>query len=284
MAVPLDRIKTVAALRCAVAAWRAAGERVALVPTMGALHEGHLSLVDLAREKAERCVVSIFVNPTQFGPNEDLDAYPRDTEGDLAKLAARDVDAAFLPDVSEIYPEGFATTVRVSGISDGLCGDARPGHFDGVATVVTKLLLQCLPDIAIFGEKDYQQLLVIRRLALDLNIPVEILGGPIKRETDGLALSSRNAYLSATERQAAPKLQQALQQTAARLKNGDTMDNAARDALAELDAAGFRPDYFELRDAANLQPLARLETRPARLLAAAWLGRTRLIDNIAVIR
>jgi pantoate--beta-alanine ligase len=197
---PLPIVRTVAELRAQVAGWRKAGQRVGLVPTMGALHEGHLSLVRLAREHAERVVVSVFVNPTQFSPNEDFDAYPRDEAHDAGLLAGVGCDLLFAPGVAEMYPPGFATTVTVAGVSEPLDGTARPGHFVGVATIVSKLLNQCGPDVAVFGEKDYQQLQVIRRLARDLDLPVEIVGGPTARAEDGLALSSRNAYLSAAER------------------------------------------------------------------------------------
>ena len=208
-------VRTVAELRADRAKWRKAGEKIALVPTMGALHQGHLSLVALAKEKADRAVVSIFVNPIQFGPREDFHLYPRDEAGDLAKLAAAGADLVFIPDVAEMYPAGFSTRINVGDLTEDLCGAARPNHFDGVATVVAKLLLQCAPDVAIFGEKDYQQLLVIRRMVRDLNLPVEILGGPIVREKDGLALSSRNAYLSPAERRIAPLLHQTIAQVAA---------------------------------------------------------------------
>jgi pantoate--beta-alanine ligase len=275
-------LRDVAALRQQVARWRAAGESVALVPTMGALHAGHLSLVELAREHARRCVVSIFVNPTQFGPSEDFDAYPRDETGDLAKLATVAADAVFLPSAGEMYPRGFNTKVAVGGVSEGLCGGARPGHFDGVATVVTKLLLQCLPDVAIFGEKDYQQLMLIRRLVADLDIPVHILGAPIRREADGLAMSSRNAYLSPAERATAPRLHATLLQAGERLLHGEPFAEVQVDASRALAENGFRPEYLELRAAADLEPLQRVGDAPARLLVAARLGRTRLIDNVRI--
>ncbi len=271
-------------LRKRIALWRDQNQLITLVPTMGALHEGHLSLIELAHKLGDKVVVSLFVNPKQFGANEDLDLYPRDREGDLAALATRNVDLVYMPTPEQIYPSGFATTISVGGPSQGLCADSRPGFFDGVATVVTKLFLHCQPDLAIFGEKDYQQLLVVRRLVRDLDLPIEIIGGPIVRDNDGLALSSRNAYLSKTERQAAPLLHKLLEQTARRLKNGETMHEASRPALRELATAGFEPDYFELRDASDLTPLQQLEEKPARLLIAARLGTTRLIDNIAVMR
>lgn len=282
-AIPIAR--TVADVRAQVRAWREAGERVALVPTMGALHAGHISLIALARTHADRVVASVFVNPTQFGPNEDFDAYPRDEPGDAARLAKAGCDLMFAPSVAEVYPAGAATTVHVSGVSEPLDGAARPGHFDGVATVVSKLFNMVAPDVAIFGEKDYQQLQVVRRFTADLNLPVEIVGAPTLRAEDGLALSSRNAYLSHTERGVAPALQQALRHAAERLRAGDRVDAVEAEALAALKAAGFGPiDYVEARGAADLARLGPgpLEGAPARLLAAARLGRTRLIDNLAV--
>jgi len=255
---------------------------IALVPTMGALHEGHIALVKEAQIRAKHVVVSIFVNPRQFGPNEDLDAYPRQVEKDAALLNQNSVSLLWLPTPDVMYPNGFATNISVSGVSEGLCGGARPGHFDGVATVVTKLLLQVQPNVALFGEKDYQQLAVIRRFVTDLNIPVEIQGVPIQRAGDGLALSSRNAYLSAEERAIAPLIYKTLQNTAERIRNGALVDESVASAVDKLEEAGFGPiDYFELRDAENLKILTKYD-RPARVLAAAKLGRTRLIDNIAV--
>jgi pantoate--beta-alanine ligase len=274
----------VAALRDAVGGWRAKGERVGLVPTMGALHRGHLALVEAAHGQCERLVASLFVNPKQFGPREDFAAYPRDEAADLAKFAEADVDLVFAPSVEEMYPPGFSSNIRVAGISDRLEGAHRPGHFDGVATVVAKLLLQCLPDAAFFGEKDYQQLMVVRRMARDLDIPVRIEGVPTVREPDGLALSSRNVYLSPEERRVAPRLYRVLNDTAAVLRERpDAAAPALAGGISALDGAGFVTDYLELRDAADLSPMITLD-RPARLLAAARLGRTRLIDNIAVMR
>lgn len=278
-AVPTTR--TVSELRQRVTTWRKAGERIALVPTMGALHEGHLSLVALAKTKADRVVVSIFVNPIQFGPREDLKTYPRDEKGDLAKLSKAGADLVFAPETTEMYPQGFSTNVRVGDLTEDLCGAARPNHFDGVATVVAKLLLQCAPDIAIFGEKDYQQLLVIKRLVRDLNVPVEIIGAPIVREADGLALSSRNAYLSPSERATAPLLFQTISAVAADLAQGRGCDDAVVAARFKLDAAGFRVDYVAVRDPDTLKPLSGPVKR-ARVLAAAYLGKTRLIDNVPV--
>jgi pantoate--beta-alanine ligase len=273
---------TVAAMRAAVKAWRAAGERVALVPTMGALHAGHVSLVELARQRADRVIVSIFVNPTQFAPNEDFARYPRTFEADLARLDGR-ADAVFHPAADEVYPEGFCTTVSLGGPAvAGLEDRFRPTHFAGVATVVAKLLLQALPDVAIFGEKDYQQLAVIRRMARDLDIPVEILGGPTLRDTDGLALSSRNAYLTPQERAAAPVLHQALSRAAQGLTAGLAAAPVLQEARDLVTGAGFELDYLELRDAGSLAPIADVEGAEGRLLVAARLGRTRLIDNLAV--
>ena len=275
-------VDTVAELRRTVSAWRAVGATVGLVPTMGYLHRAHMALVEFAQARTDLVVTSIFVNPTQFGENEDYGTYPRDLEGDLAKLVAAGVDLAFTPRLGEIYPHGFSTTVSVSGVSDGLCGKARPGHFDGVATVVSKLLLHCLPDLAVFGEKDYQQLQVIRRMARDLDIPVAIEGVPTVREDDGLALSSRNAYLCERERAAAPALYRVLCATARAVVEGTPAAAARERAHAALAAAGFdRVEYVELCDAETLAPVER-PARPARLLAAAWLGRTRVIDNVAV--
>ncbi len=275
-------VRSVAALREIVADWRARGERVGLVPTMGAIHKGHLALVQAASGQGGRVVASLFVNPKQFGPSEDFAAYPRDEAADLAAFRGAGVDLVFAPTVAEMYPSGFATNVRVGAVSEGLDGAHRPGHFDGVATVVAKLLLQSLPDAAYFGEKDYQQLTVVRHLARDLDIPVRIEGVTTVREADGLALSSRNVYLSPEERRAAPLLYQVLCDSAAALANQpDAVGAALECGLARLSAGGFAVDYLELRDAESLAPLARLAGR-ARLLVAARIGRTRLIDNIPV--
>lgn len=275
-------VDSIAGLRKQVAKWRKKGEKVALVPTMGALHDGHLSLVKLAIKKADRTVVSIFVNPTQFAPNEDFSTYPRDHESDTAKLAALGTDLIYAPPGEEVYPPDFSTRVEVSGLSEGLCGRSRPHFFGGVATVVTKLLIQCLPDYAIFGEKDYQQLLVIRRLARDLDIPVEILGGAIVREADGLAMSSRNAYLTDEERATAPLLFRTITEIAKRLANGEETATALEWGRATLADAAFDVDYLEVRNADNLEPVIDTVREPARVFAAAMLGRTRLIDNVAV--
>ena len=274
-------IRTVKDLRDHLAPWRVAGERIALVPTMGALHEGHLSLVKLAKSRAARVVTSIFVNPIQFGPREDFGRYPRDEAGDVLKLGKAGTDLVFAPDTAEMYPQDFSTNVSVGDLTQDLCGAARPNHFDGVAPVVAKLLLQCAPDIAVFGEKDYQQLLVIRRLVGDLDIPVEIIGGPIVREEDGLALSSRNVYLSPSERKIAPLLHQTLVAVATELSQGRGADAAAQAGRFKLEAAGFRVDYVAVRDPETLKPLSGPVTK-ARVLAAVHLGRTRLIDNVAV--
>jgi pantoate--beta-alanine ligase len=277
--------RSVTALRREVASWRAAGERIGLVPTMGALHRGHLALVAAAQAQCRRAVVSIFVNPKQFGPREDFSAYPQPEADDLAKLSAAGVDLAFIPAVEEMYPQGFATTISVGGPSEGLCGAHRPGHFDGVATVVAKLLTQAAPDTAFFGEKDFQQLMVVRRMARDLDLPVEIVGVPTVREADGLALSSRNIYLSAAERRVAPNLHRVLQESAAAVIAREAPPGAVlRDGLAELRQLGFTVEYLELRDATSLAPLSEMSAAPARLLAAVHLGRTRLIDNVPVAR
>src|SRR3954454_17602768 len=275
--------RTIADLRRQIAAWRGRGARIGLVPTMGAIHAGHLALVHAASGQNERVVASLFVNPKQFGPSEDFSSYPRDEAADLAAFEGAGVDLVFMPAVEEMYPPGFATNVRVAGVSEGLDGTFRPGHFEGVATVVCKLLLQCLPDAAYFGEKDYQQLLVVRRLARDLAIPVRIAGVPTVREADGLALSSRNVYLSVEERRTAPLLYRTLRDVAAEIAARPDAVGAALDrGPSVLREGGFAVDYLELRDAADLAPVALL-TAPSRLLAAARLGRTRLIDNIPVV-
>ncbi len=282
----LPIVRTVADLRAAVAGWRREGLSVGFVPTMGALHEGHLSLVRLALSRADRVVASIFVNPTQFGPEEDLAAYPRDEAGDAAKLAEAGCHLLFAPSPAEMYPPGAATVVTVSGVSEPLDGLARPGHFAGVATVVAKLLSQVRPDLAVFGEKDYQQLQVIRRLAADLDLGAEILGAPTARAADGLALSSRNAYLTAEERQQAPELAAALAEAVLALRSGAPVARVEAGAVARLQAAGFGPvDYVEVRDAGDLSRLGPGPLpagQPGRILAAARLGRARLIDNMAV--
>ncbi|MGF7173287.1 pantoate--beta-alanine ligase [Azospirillum doebereinerae] len=282
-AASLPVLRTIADLRALVAAWRAEGLTVALVPTMGALHDGHLGLVRRGRELADRVIASVFVNPTQFAPHEDFDRYPRDEAGDSAKLVSAGCHALYAPTVREMYPDGFATAISVGGPSEGLCGTFRPQMFGGVAVVVTKLFLQALPDVAVFGEKDYQQLMVIRRFTRDLDIPVKVEGLPTVREADGLALSSRNAYLSADERARAPELNRALTAAAAALTGGAEVDGVLTAVRGRIAEAGFVSiDYVELRDAETLAPVSRVE-RPARLLAAAWLGKARLIDNIPVL-
>ena len=274
----------VAELRAEISRFRAAGETIALVPTMGALHDGHLALVRAGQRLCRRTVATIFVNPAQFGPKEDFRTYPRDEASDIAKLVAVGADALFAPALEEIYPAGFSTTVTVAGVSQGLCGDFRPGHFAGVATVVTKLLLQAMPDVALFGEKDYQQLQVIKRLARDLDIPVRIEGVETVREPDGLALSSRNWYLLPAERRTAPLLFRVLTRIAKRLAEGAEAAPLLAEGRATLADAGFDPvQYLEVSDAETLQPLERAD-RPARVLAAAYLGKTRLIDNVPVPR
>jgi pantoate--beta-alanine ligase len=276
-------VREVAELRRVVAQWHRAGEIVALVPTMGALHRGHLALIARARELADRVAASIFVNPTQFGPNEDFSRYPRDEVADATQLAAAHCDLLYAPTTAEMYPPGFATTVSAGSLAEPLCGRFRPGHFAGVATVVTKLLLQAGTDLACFGEKDYQQLQIIRRVVRDLDIPVRIEGVPTVREEDGLALSSRNASLSPVERRIAPALHRVLTEVAARAEAGTPADEAASWGAAAVIAAGFtKLDYLEIRDAESLAPLAA--GRPGRVFAAAWLGRTRLIDNEALRR
>lgn len=258
------------------------GGRLALVPTMGALHAGHLALITEARKRADRVAASIFVNPMQFGANEDLAKYPRQEAKDVRMLEEAGCDVLWLPSVADIYPPGFTTTVHVSGVSDRWEGEVRPGHFDGVATVVAKLLLSVGPDVAVFGEKDFQQLAVIRRMVADLNIPVEIVGVPTVRDADGLALSSRNTYLSADEREWAAALPNALKAARDAIRSGSEIAKVLQQAKQSLVNAGFlRIDYFALVDAATLEPLDRSEGE-MRLIAAAVLGSTRLIDNLAV--
>jgi pantoate--beta-alanine ligase len=264
-------------------AWRGAGQSIGLVPTMGALHAGHLALVAEAKARADKVVATIFVNPLQFGANEDLDAYPRQEARDVELLEAAGCDLLWLPQASEMYPPGFATTVSVSGVSERWDGAARPGHFDGVATVVAKLFASVRPDLAIFGEKDFQQLAVIRRMNADLGLGVEIVGAATVRDGDGLALSSRNAYLSADERQRALALPQALDEARAAVLSGEPVAQTLEAARARLTEAGFGPiDYVALVDAATLEPVARAAGE-MRLIAAARIGATRLIDNLSVI-
>lgn len=279
----MNTVSTLAALREQVNAARQSGQRIALVPTMGNLHAGHMSLIETAHRHAGFVVASVFVNPLQFGPSEDLDSYPRTLADDQHKLEEAGCHLLFTPSVALMYPQGMQgqTLVHVSGVSEGLCGGSRPGHFDGVATVVTKLFNMVQPDVAVFGEKDYQQLAVIRKMTGDLNTPVEIVGAPIVRGADGLALSSRNGYLDAAQLKTAPALYQCLQQSVAGIQSG-RRDYAAvlQEAAASLQTAGMRPDYLELREAGSLQP-ATADSRELVILAAAFLGNTRLIDNIA---
>lgn len=283
-----DSTQTVAGLRERVATWRTRGETVAFVPTMGALHEGHLSLVRLGKQRADRCVASIFVNPKQFAAHEDLGTYPRREAEDMELLAGAGCDLVFLPQPEEMYPDGFATSVRVEGLSEPLDGQSRPHFFGGVATVVTKLLNQVRADVAIFGEKDYQQLLIIRRLAADLDIDTQIIGGPIVREGDGLAMSSRNAYLSSVERRIAGQLNKVLRQTALKIAQGGDVLGSIEDGHALLKHAGFGAiDYFEARSGKDLSllgpgKLSGDDLGQARVFIAAMLGRTRLIDNMKV--
>jgi pantoate--beta-alanine ligase len=276
-------VTTIAELRSRVAGWRGEGDAVALVPTMGALHRGHLALVHVARESAERVCATIFVNPTQFAPGEDFASYPRKEQADRELLDAEGTDLLFMPSVDEMYSADHSTRIRVGGPADTLEHEFRPGHFDGVATVVAKILLQALPDVALFGEKDYQQLMVIRRMVRDLDLPVRIEGVPTVREPDGLALSSRNAYLSAEERRVAPALHRTIESVARAVAGGAAPEGETARASEALGRAGFRKvDYVAVRDAETLEPVTDA-SRPSRVLAAAWLGRARLIDNVPVI-
>jgi pantoate--beta-alanine ligase len=279
----MNQFQDINALQEQIQAWRALGERIALVPTMGNLHEGHLRLIDEAKQHADRCVVSIFVNPTQFGPSEDFAAYPRTPDEDCALLEARETDAVFLPTVEMMYPHGEAVSTSITvpeELANILCGASRPGHFNGVATVVTKLFNLVQPDVAVFGEKDYQQLLVIRRMVADLNIPVEIIGQATIREANGLAMSSRNRYLSDEQRGQAAQLYVSLQVCCERLQAGER-DIATIEAMAveQLEAAGFEPDYVSIRRAADLG-LPGAADKELVILAAAGLGKARLIDNL----
>ncbi|MDH1338295.1 pantoate--beta-alanine ligase [Ectopseudomonas oleovorans] len=280
----MNMVKTLRELRAAIAQARAEGKQIGFVPTMGNLHAGHVSLVEIAAQRADFVVASIFVNPLQFGAGEDLDKYPRTLAADQEKLLAAGCHLLFHPDVAEIYPHGMGDQTRVSvpGVSEGLCGASRPGHFEGVATVVTKLFNMVQPDLAVFGEKDYQQLAVIRALVQDLNMPIQIIGAPTQRAEDGLALSSRNGYLSDEQRATAPALYRGLQTIAEELRRG------ARDyarlietTQAQQRTAGFIPDYLEIRNAVNLRP-AQVDDHHLVILTAAQLGSTRLIDNLVV--
>jgi pantoate--beta-alanine ligase len=283
MPVSVAVCRTIAELRARIAEWRKAEDTAGLVPTMGALHDGHLQLVRRAQAECRRTIVTLFVNPTQFGPHEDLAAYPRDEAGDRDKLALVGVDLLFAPEIAEMYPPGFATTVSVGSLTEHLCGPHRPGHFAGVATIVAKLLLQALPDAAYFGEKDFQQLQVIRRLTRDLDIPTRIAGVPTVRDANGLALSSRNRYLSSSERAMAIALPRTLETMARRLAkaHGEVADSVAW-GRQQLESAGFsKIDYVEVCDAETLQPVTEIKG-VCRVFAAAWVGRTRLIDNMPI--
>jgi pantoate--beta-alanine ligase len=275
-------IRTLVELRSKVAGWKAAGESVAVVPTMGALHQGHLSLVRAAKEACDRVIVTIFINPKQFNNPDDYNNYPRTEEEDARKLIALKADVVYVPDGDQMYPNGFATTVSVEGITQGLCGAHRAGHFDGVATIVTKLFTQTQADKAFFGEKDYQQLQVVTRLARDLDLPIEVIGCPTIREEDGLAMSSRNLLLSDRARTWAPELHRAMEEMSEGLLAGGDLETLRAAAVSRVERAGFtQVEYLDLRSADQLE-LMTTPDRPARLLAAAWLAGVRLIDNIAV--
>lgn len=277
--------RTVSALRARVGEWRRDGLTIAFAPTMGALHEGHLSLITKGRAIADRTVASIFVNPAQFAAHEDLSTYPRDEAADCDLLHEAGCDLAYIPDATEVYPPGYQTAISVADLSQGLCGASRPHFFGGVATVVCKLLNQCRPDYAIFGEKDYQQLLIIQRMVRDLDMDVKIVGAPIVREKDGLAMSSRNKYLTDEERSVAGRLNRILAKMTAALEQGDEVSRVLANGRADLTAQGFNAiDYLEVRDATDLSAQSEGPvTSPSRLFAAAMLGKTRLIDNMAII-
>jgi len=278
----LEVVRTIAELRQHTSRWRIAGQTIGLIPTMGALHNGHLSLIKLAQGKCDRVIATIFVNPRQFLPNEDFDEYPRNEEIDIQKLIGMGVDLLFAPKAPEMYQPDASTTVVISKLTDCLCATSRPGFFDGVGTVVTKLLIQALPDLAIFGEKDYQQLLVIKRLTRDLDIPVEIIGAPTIRGADGLAVSSRNVFLSQTNRETASKVFEILKKTATAIAQGNDVLVACEEARSELMLAGFSEiDYFEARHSETLELIQNFENN-GRLFAAVWLGSTRLIDNLEI--
>jgi len=275
--------RTVPSLRRVLAPYWKAGERIALVPTMGALHRGHLALVREARRRARRVVVSIFVNPTQFAPHEDFGSYPRGFAADLKALQTAKADLVWAPSAEVMYPEGFATRIEPQGAAKaGLEDKFRPHFFGGVATVVTKLFTQTAPDFALFGEKDYQQLRVVTQMAKDLDLPLKVIGVPTVREKDGLALSSRNAYLSAAERRVAPTLYRVLSANAKRIRQGEPIEMVLEEGRAEIERAGFSVDYLEARHALTLAPIVSRKDGPIQLLVAAKIGKTRLIDNIAV--
>ncbi len=279
----LSIVRAVSDLRGEIIKWRNEGRTIGLVPTMGALHDGHISLLQEARRRADKVVTTIFVNPTQFGPNEDFTKYPRDEAADVEKLIAAKCDLLYAPTVTEMYPPNFSTTVRVGDVTEGLCGAARPGHFDGVATVVTKLLMQALPDVAVFGEKDYQQFVMIKRFVRDLDIPVEVVGAPTVREHDGLAMSSRNVYLSEDERARAKQFPWVLNTLAIdiSLRPNDVAQAIEKARKLLADVGIDRVEYLEVRDAATLEPMEAFD-RPARLLGAIQIGKTRLIDNVPI--
>ena len=278
----METIRTIKDLRTHLKDWRKDGYTIGLVPTMGGLHDGHLSLIAASKKQANKTVATLFVNPSQFAPHEDFATYPRDETRDLGRFESSGADLMFAPNVAEIYPDGHATKVEVQGISQILEGEFRPHFFSGVATVVAKLLLQALPDVAVFGEKDYQQLCVIRSMVRDLDIPVDIIGAPTVREADGLAMSSRNNYLTADERKIAPAFYRIISEIAEKVRSGQHPVDQRPWAEAELTRAGFSAvDYLAVRDAETLEPVSDA-SRPARVLAAAWLGSTRLIDNVAV--
>lgn len=282
----MNIVRTVRELRAAVAHARNEGKRIGFVPTMGNLHDGHAALVEKASQRVDFVVASIFVNPLQFGPTEDLASYPRTLEADKERLLQAGCNLLFAPTVEEMYPNGLVgpTLVSVSGVSEGLCGASRPGHFDGVATVVCKLFNMVQPDLAIFGEKDFQQLAVIRTLVSDLNMPIQIIGEPTVRAPDGLALSSRNGYLDESQRSAAPTIYRTLNEMAAAIQAGEVnFDTLVTRGLSSLSAAGFRPDYLEVRQANSLKP-AGPDDQHLVILVAAFLGSTRLIDNITISR
>jgi pantoate--beta-alanine ligase len=275
-------VRTCSELRALTSAWRQDGLRIGFVPTMGALHAGHLSLIDISRQQAARTIASLFVNPAQFAPNEDFAAYPRDESRDMAMFAQAGVDLVYAPPVEQIYPQGHAASITIGGISEILEGEIRPQFFSGVASIVTILFNQVQPDLAVFGEKDYQQLCVIRKLVRDLHMPIEIIGGETIRETCGLAMSSRNKYLTDCERRQAPALYRTLCEIARGVRTGENPDQLCELAANTLSETGFgKLDYVTVRDAVTLRPHAE-PGRPARVLAATWLGKARLIDNVAV--